>query len=243
MSAEYKESYKFTPTLRDILIKSTLSPDVAISEGIQKIDLGFLGEEAEGLLDRSLGDPRGMERSKILYVTPDHKILVQKKDNIGSAIENGQEIKSTIFVRKYPKRLNLPRHENQDRFFAGGIHSHGIYDIPPSAQDFAPLFLNVDSIGIAPMLFVATIKQKIIYFRSKNTPQWDENTVNEKVIHWSKSLQNIVRQKLHPEMSDSQQEGINAVETHNFIRGLRDKYHLVLYSCPIEKNIAIKESA
>lgn len=242
MPQEFHETIHPVPTLKELLIKSTLSPSVSIPEGIQKIDLGVLGEEAEGILDRSIRDPKGLERARCIYVTPEGGMLFQTKDDIGSKTEHGQKTESTISAKKAPGEMNLPRHLSQDRFYAGAIHSHGVLDVPPSPNDFAPLFRNVDSIGIAPMLFVITPEQKLVYFRSINTPQWDENDVNQKILHWTTLLKSNIQNKIRPGMPLPQQEGINAVVTHSFIRSIRDKYHLRLYSCPADKNIAVKES-
>lgn len=242
MSSEYRETIRPVAGLKEILVKSTLSPSVAIPDGIQKIDLGIFGEESEKLLDRSLKDPQGIERGRMLYVTPEGGVLFQTKDSVGSITKDGQQTQMNISVKMAPKYINLPRPMNQDRFYAGIIHSHGTYDVPASPFDFTPLFRSVDSIGIAPMLFVVTPKLKSIYFRSNDTPQWDEETVNKKVVHWTELLRSSIQKRIQPGMSLPQIEGINAIQTYGLIRTLRDKYHLKLYSCPLHKNVAVEEN-
>ncbi len=243
MPGEFHETIQPLPTLKEVLIKSTLSPNVSLPGDIPKINLGVLGQEADNLLDRSLRDPQGLERGRMIYITPDGKLLLQSEDSVGVKDESGQKTRANIHAKRNPLWMSLPRHMQQDRFFGGVIHSHGVHDLPPSPRDFTPLFSSVSSIGIAPMLFVITPEIKSVYFRSPNTPQWDDATLQKNIQSWEEKLMNQIRGKIRPGMSYHQQVGINALETHQFIRSLQDRYQVKLFSCPTDKNIAVKETA
>lgn len=81
-STESKEGLVSVP-LKEVLIQAAHSPNLAIPEGITRIDLGPFGEEAELLLDRTLGDPRGRERGRSVITTHDGRVLIGTRDYVG----------------------------------------------------------------------------------------------------------------------------------------------------------------
>lgn len=242
-TSETKEIPKPIPTLKELLVTSIISPTVSLPDGIKKIDLGSIGREAEGLLKRSFQDSNGLERGRLLLVSPNGEVKISTKDNIGSSNENGQEICIQLPVQTIFSSQNLPRLQRQTYYLGGFVHSHGIFDLPISPQDLSHLFRNVDSPTIAPMIMVITPQLKSIYFRGKDTPQWDDNFISKKVFHWNNLIESNVKNKIKYGMSKNEQIGINGQVIHKFIRAVKDKYDLRLYSCLVNSNIAVEESA
>jgi len=244
------ENIGFEPVLlRDLLIETTLSPDMAIRDGVKRIDLGNLGAEAETIRANTLADPEKKERGRIVYVTYDRRLFVQTKDLVGKRIDTGDD--GTIVEGIFPD-LEILTHKNfyavqrqyrQNRFLATVIHCHKDIEIPASPQDMRYLLLNQFELSACPLVFVVTVQRKMLIFRGRGTPQFPQDIADKKVEGWYREM--IERQKrfIKPEMSESEQIGICARANHALIRQLAMKYDFRLYSCAVSENIASLESA
>jgi len=233
--------------LRDLIKEAIFSPTLSISFEPRSIDLGPFGEEAEGIMGRTLSDPQGLERARIVYVTRGGKVLIQQKDIVGQVTEEGQycNLGPLLFrtINVSPNFSHLPRNLRQDKYVGLIIHSHGFYELPFSPQDLAVLFSSEMNILASPALFVVTPERKHLLLRTAKTPQWDILVLDKKIKSWASMVGERIMAHVDSSMPFSQQVGINAQVQHSFIRQVSEKYHLLRYSCRFADNIALRESA
>lgn len=227
--------------LRDVLIQAALSPDVAIPTGIRRLDLGVFGTEAEELLERTLKDLRARERERLVYVTHDRRILIQTRDTV-APLDNPSNLDFTVNVSRFLDHRER-RGERQDSFLAAIIHSHRLYGMPLSGRDLSYLFRTEYDPLVAPCVFAIISELKMLAFRTKDTPQWDNDTVEQKLAHWRALGDKRVAGFLNPRMPEQERMATIAKANHALVRSIGRKYHLLFYSCPSWENVAILETA
>lgn len=241
-----------SPTLKELLAEAALSPSLAIRDATA-IELGEVGREAEELHDRTMVDPQKRERAKWVIVTPDGRVLLQKKESIGSQrFEiNGPLIDVSKFVKpqlRVPifERVDAklrPRWQRWSLFRGMLVHTHGDIEGPFSPDDLYGLFLTEQDFKASPGVMAVTKEKKLLIFRSRDTPQWQEDELQEKIKRWNFQLSQRLESHLTADMSDQEQQGIIARANHALIRQIAYKYHLRMYSCNISENIAKPDSA
>ncbi len=226
--AEFKEGVA-SMDLVDFVTKAAHTRNMVIPDGVRKIDLGMIGEVAEGVLDRTLADPSGLERLREITVSLDRKLRVGEKDSIGRKTEEGQRLEPNYLVPF-------------GHIVAAEVHSHGVDEVPLSPIDLASLFVKTQSPLARSTVFAITVERKMLAFRGEDTPQWEEKAVERKVAHWLKLIYERVEKVEHKVQSQSEMDVLMARVTHAMLRTLSRKYDIRLFSCPSEENVASVES-
>lgn len=257
MSADRINNYPRQPekepssmTLRNALVDATFTRNRALPGNVKSLQLGDLAPEANDLMNLTLGHPRRVEYGKVLYVTPERKLLVPTQAVEG--IEGGK-VMLTVKVTPFPGRRGYPREQQQDRFIASLMHTHEELDFPPSPIDMRGLFLKNDHIIAQTAVFVITKSQKpdgsltsnkYIIFRGEQTPQWSEEEANDKVRIWEQML--VERVKAHIDnkvLSRGEQLAVNARAQGAFMRQLVKKYDLRLFTAVNGSDSAVLATA
>lgn len=232
-------------SLRDLLVKATLSPRVALDKPYPQIDLDVFGREAEGLLARSTADPKKRERSKHVLVTQQGDIQIQSEDNIGEETETGHQVKGSTVIRVVPDRQNLPREQKQREYLGMIMHVHPS-DQAVTAADIVDLLRTENSIKIAPAMLVVSPQQKTLYCRSQETPQLSDKEVDKIADEWEQQLNTVPKRiksqltaAIKPELDFAQTQ----MEVFRLTSELCKKYKISRYSCPSSRNVATMYSA
>jgi hypothetical protein len=243
---ESKESPEIAD-FKEILIESVNSRNMAIREGVEVINLGKIGEEADALLRKSLDDkPEHRERGKSVYVSSDRKVFFPIKDCVGGSVEeNGSCIKKSVTIdtaltgRVFS--VSSSEHIGQQRFLGSIIHTHGDSDLPPSVADLDSLFISFSNRleTLSPSIIVATVSTKFTIFRGQNTPRLNEDIFAQKSEIWIRQMRERIRQFASGQ-SEDEKMSINIRVQSAMLFQIARKYDLKIFTCPSNQNIAIK---
>ena len=219
--------------LETLLITLTFSTGKAIPDTVRSIDLGEIGLTAEEMLDRSLADPQGRERIRTVEVDYVRRLSIDSEDTIGTR----------TLAQPRPFRYQLLSTGQPDRHYAMEFHTHGPNNLPFSPDDVIGLFRPRNDI-ISPVSVLAiTPERKMLGFRGKETPEWDQEKRKRMNEKWTREILDQIQRKTKPGMTRDQLDGIAGVVEHRFLRFLREHFDIQLFSCPAEENIAHRESA
>lgn len=230
-----KDISNATP-LKEYLLES-LKSDRLAADPPNKVDLGEFGKEAERLIALSLSNPKHPEYASVGCIDERGRMLILREP-----------------VRGDESSVPLPSFKDKRRVFL--IHSHGNTDIPFSPSDLDPLLLPPGDSRTAAAVMLITPSLKLLILRTKSTPQFSSlEILDEGVMRW-----------LHPAMQEERrlyEQGYNArggeeidlppLLTEDYKQALRalghkrmfmltraaQEYHLKLYSCPLNKNVAL----
>ena len=225
------------------MLEAIFNPRTAISPEIHRIDLGHFGLLSEKMIRRSLRDSHGRERGRSILLNKKGKLVTSQFDTIGSFTDDGRpfirtslrlDTKSDYLSKKTSRRTNL---------LIGFIHTHGHYDLPASPLDFYTLFGHIDTTRIALMEMVVTPERKLLYFRGLETPQWQNPDLSDQIIYWDNWLNHKINEVINNQMRKEEQVGQVALLNYSFIKELRNNFDIRCFSCPLDRNIAIEDTA
>ncbi|MFA5933139.1 MAG: hypothetical protein WCV81_02620 [Microgenomates group bacterium] len=219
-------------SIKELLIKATFAPNRALRPGVEVIDLGILGEEAERLHDLSATGTK-IEYMLPAIITSDRKIKLRKEDIHGS----GKSVAYLMKIRLERNYTRLPKEKRQEYFLAVGIHNHPV-PTPPSPCDLGGLFLSDENPIASTAVFTSSEAEKIVLFRGENTPGWTRDFIDQKVISWDKMIEERAFASLRPNMLMREQTQTNRRVQMAWLRDVVAKYDLQAFSCPIRENIA-----
>lgn len=233
---EWQERMK----LKDVLVAALFSPTLSIDPRVEQIELGELGQAAQGLVDQSLRDPEGLERYHIVYVTAAGEVIVTNREGKGSKIKDGQTSLVEIKIRLNGLQF-LPRQFRQDRYLATIMHSHAPYEVPHSGADLGDLFLDIDEPIAQPLSYVISAEAQRLIFRGPQTPQWEKSTVESNVELWKKETYKEGNRVKHLARTRLEGLALDACIQAEFIRDLVRRYDLRVFWCPSAEEVATRE--
>lgn len=228
--------------LKDYLFDVAKTERFAPEHLPSSIDLGEFGRETERLINLSIVDPKHPEYGSMVCI-----------DRVGRVLMLRQP------VRGEETSVTLPLPENKRRILT--IHTHGETDTPFSSHDLQFLLIDPRDERAAAALILATPSLKMLITRTKRTPylsEWEafdastdmdshpamgeeqelydshcqlaEGEGGERIpeprgeelpltVHWKQRLGQLSHKRMFVLIQTVQ------------------RYHLKLYSCPLEKNI------
>lgn len=235
------ENLIICPTpLKQLLLEAAKKPNLVTGKlPSQGIDLDEFGWESERLIKMSIADPDHHEFYNVTCIDDRGRLLMLREPMRG----------------RQPGEVNIPL-----SFFNGkrtllDKHSHGDIDCPLSMGDLESLFANPELPGASSGVLVATLTTKMLALRTEQTPIF-ANT-DDLVMDLQK----------HPALEEENELWLNNYKaaggcyleyweiipiTEETKRGvmqlshkrmfalsrIAQKYHLGIYACPLDKNIA-----
>lgn len=247
------EKLGFTLPLRDLLIEAALSPDAALRKGVEAIDLGVIGREAEWLLDLTLGDPEKKERGKRLICTPDRRLWIDNLPFMGTElVKKGKVIMLTLQFPHLDVHLslspNIDRSMQQDKYFGGMIHTHP-FVTPVSAPDITYLLKSPQSPEVCPMGFIINPERKYLFFRSSQTPSATNQDINELSEIMAQGVENffdkffleLAKKNNKVRLGEKTLSSLQALCVIELMKYHNSIHHFKIYSCKVGENIATLE--
>lgn len=168
---------------RPLVGQITYSPTRVMPEGVTSIDLETFSGHAEGLIERSLQDPQGLERARSVYATFGGKIIISTEDILGKKRPGGQTVETPIFT---PIRRDI---NIKERLFVTLMHSHGAKNYPPSPIDCEPLFLSGKDTYALTTVFVVTAEKIFMIFRGVHSPVLSSDQAQSVQAQWNATIQ------------------------------------------------------
>lgn len=117
----------------------------------------------------------------------------------------------------------------QNRMIATILHSHGLYNIPPSPQDLIPILLRNHSPMAGVCTFVVTPDTQTLIFRSSETPQYSLPEINENIEKLIYALRKRIATHESPGKQISEHLRLNARVIAALQRDLIKKYKLNVF--------------
>ena len=232
-------------SLKELLVKATLSPSVAIDQQYPQIDLGVFSKEAEGMLQRSLMDPQKRERGKMVLITQKGDVQIQQEDDVGEHTKKGNQVGGSVVIKVAPNRENLPRAQKQLQFLGMIIHDHP-EDQAVNAADIADLLRTENSIRVAPAILVISPTQKTLYTRCNETPQLSDTEVDKIIEAYEKEFfapRKMLGSAIGQIANINLQKARDQLDAFRLTSDLCRKYNIYRYSCPINRNTVTPYSA
>ena len=238
MSPEKRESHRHTSNLRQLLISAVTHPLVAVDAGIEQITLDSLAGVARGLVAESLSD--GLERGICILVDRHSRLIRTNTTFVGEVRPEGQMVSTSHSYTTLSPDLLLPRHQRFEPLPATNLHTHGPYNLPPSPPDLANLFYDTTTYNLSPCVYVASIRQHLLVFRTPQTPLFSPTEVDAMVDRWTQMLSQRLNQVLSPSQTLSQQLILNARAQSALLRDIAAKYYLLLFSGDLKGDIVTR---
>ncbi len=234
-----KEAYRKV-NLTALITEATLAPNRSIPDDVHSIDLGKIGAIAEGMLDRSLADKHARERGRKILLDPRTKdVVLSQEDIVGS----GEQVEYTVSYQCDAAGNAVKRDSRTKPFFVGTIHTHSIHDLPVSPKDVELLLVDPEYPSSKTATILVTHQRKTVIFRGKNSPRWNRERAKANIKLWNEDIDKKARKRLKSNMSDEERLGINAVVNQQFVRFLKNKYDLRIFSTSIENNVVTRETS
>jgi hypothetical protein len=223
-SSANPETISHTPVLlRDLLLDAYKSSKLAPQAVPFSIDLGLIGKEAEKLMDLTSQDPEQREHTQGIFLDTRGQMFTDSP-------MRGE--KDRVQIRKYNGKKRI-----------AGIHSHGDEDTPYSPTDVRHLVTNpqdIDDLTI-PVSIVVTPTQKLLLMRTEASPLLPNvEAITE--TEFSQLLSDLKEGGIHLPGNTILQRSLSATSHHrmNVMLEIFRNLHLQLYSCSLDKNIAVK---
>jgi len=234
-----KEAYRKV-NLTTLIPEATLAPNRSIPDNVHSIDLGEIGVIAEEMLDRSLADRHARERGRPILLDPRTKdVMVNQEDTVGSS----EQVKYTISYQCDAAGNAVKRDSRTRPFFVGTIHTHSIHDLPVSPKDVEFLLLDPEHPTSKTVVILVTHQRKTVIFRGRNSPRWNWERAEANIKLWFEDIDKKARKRLRSNMSHEEQLGINAIVNQEFVRFLKNKYDLRIFSTSVENNVVTRETS
>lgn len=219
---------------KELIKAAVFSPNIALTQSLNDIDLGVLGQESQAMLERTKADSLQRERAKVAYVTREQKVLLQNEDTVGNIVENGQE--TGIHIRM--SQVALLGRAWQSRFVGTIMHNHGNLDLPPSPPDLT--FLFKAGFTLSPSILVSTINTNYLIFRGEETPQWTDKILDKKMASWVEQLHDRVRMFQNTHMTDQDNIRLHHRATMAMVAQIARTYDLQLFTGNSSQNSVTK---
>lgn len=220
--------------IKELLIEATFAPNRALRCGVEAIDLGVLGKEAERIFDKSIAEHNGKKEYLLpVIVTPTKKLFLRKEEISGADMHVSGIFEIKMNINYY----DVPKQRRQSYFIAANIHNHPV-PMPPSPRDFMPLFIEDINPGGNTATFISSVLEKIIVFRGEKTPEWTWAFAEQRISAWDAMIRSRVEKFLAPGMPYVQMDDLNRRVQMAWLRDVVAKYDLQAFSCPLRENIA-----
>lgn len=223
-----------TYDLKGYLLEASNGREKSISDMPKKFDLGSIGREAEKALTLSLIDIEKVEYGSRVFINSDGRLVIPNKPDRG-------DIDSVQFGEDPPRMR---------RIF--GVHTHGIKSSPPSPEDVTLLSKEDDANQIGELII--TPQLKILLMRTKESTDFHYFEIGINILgvldREGSSIQNELLKRAsspnydpkNPTNEDQELDDKSVSEYMYALARVLDKHKLVLYTCPIQENVASKIS-
>lgn len=211
--------------LRDVILNATFAPNRAINSSVTKINLGAIGDSMQELRRITASDPLKRETGRLIYVTPDRRVLLQ------NGFFQGEPEKTNFRIDSDP--LNPPpyysRPPGERKYLGSAMHTHGAYEVPPSGQDLGGLLLGNNERFAETAAIVLTPATNTIIFRGPATPNLTDLESNAKVALWFRNFTERMDMFLTPYLTREETINMNARAITALIKQIAQKYDLKIF--------------
>lgn len=235
MSLEGRELPLQAITLKQALIETTFEPG-RIYRGPDIINLSTLQSDIEEIQVHTSSHPNGHEAAKIIYITQDGKVLINKKPILGGDRHVG------MYSDFYVNPTNLTRATRQDKFIGSIAHSHP-YDSPFSPSDLLELFYGDHILEAGTSVLLTTPQRIMLVFRGQDTPQMEKSDAQMYLSELDTAVLRRIAHFINPNMPAEAQQNISIRANRAMFGQIITKHDLQVFEGNVGNRFLNKKEA